>query len=92
MTYPVTLSVSFPQFGRNYYAQDVVLNSASPLIEDERFDLFLLPAATRHFSNGVVGFHDQFRFLSDILDEHLSETEPGEAAGYDYRPSQPAGR
>lgn len=84
----VTLSVSFPEFGRNYYAQNVVMRSRTPLIEDDRFDVFLIPAAERHFSNGVVGFHDQFRFLSDVLDAHMTELESSANARQARQPTQ----
>ncbi|WP_409373254.1 hypothetical protein [Pseudomonas baltica] len=84
----VTLSVSFPEFGRNYFAQNVVMRSHAPLIEDDRFDVFLIPAAERHFSNGVVGFHDQFRFLSDVLDAHMTQTETADSARQAQRPTQ----
>jgi hypothetical protein len=81
MTTNVILSVSFPSFGKNYFSQDVVMSARTAkarttLIEDKRFDNFLIPAAERHFSNGVVGFNDQFRFLHDILDAHLVGNAP----------------
>jgi hypothetical protein len=84
----VTLSVSFPEFGTNYFAQDVVMRSRAPLIEDDRFDVFLIPAAERHFSNGVVGFNDQFRFLTDVLDAHMSDSASAAAARQAKRPIQ----
>jgi hypothetical protein len=84
----VTLSVSFPQFGSNYYVQDVVMRARAPLIEDDRFDVFLIPAAERHFSNGVVGFHDQFRFLSDVLDAHMTQNRSDAAPQQARRPAQ----
>lgn len=87
MTVTVTLSVSFPEFGRNYFSQNVLMRGAAPLIEDERFDDFLIPAAERHFSNGVVGFNDQFRFLSDVLDKHLAGDHGPHMASQDQRAS-----
>ena len=84
----VTLSVSFPQFGSNYYVQDVVMRARAPLIEDDRFDVFLIPAAERHFSNGVVGFHDQFRFLSDVLDAHMTQNRSDATRQQSRRPAQ----
>ncbi|MNI98112.1 hypothetical protein D3C73_1568900 [compost metagenome] len=42
---------------------------------DEKFEALLIPAAGHHFSNEVVGLNDQFRFLNDVLAEHLLETE-----------------
>jgi hypothetical protein len=84
----VTLSVSFPEFSRNYFAQNVVMHSRAPLIEDDRFDVFLIPAAERHFDNGVVGFNDQFRFLSDVLDAHMTQSESAGSARQAQRPVQ----
>jgi len=76
MTRDVTLHVSFPRFGQNYYSQHVVtLKHRHGLIEDERFDGFMMPSAENHFSNEVVGFNDQFRFLTDVLTMHLLEVE-----------------
>jgi hypothetical protein len=75
MTREVTLHVSFPKFGRNYYSQHVVARSHSSLISDNRFDAFLMPAASNHFSNEVIGLTDQFRFLNDILASHLMDSE-----------------
>jgi len=71
----VTLSVSFPVFGSNYYAQHVESHKARSLVFNEAFDDLLMPAASNHFSNEVVGFNDQFRFLSDILATHLLDIE-----------------
>ena len=84
----VTLSVSFPEFGKNYFAQNVLMRTRAPLIEDDRFDVFLIPAAERHFSNGVVGFHDQFRFLSDVLDAHMTQAQSADAPQQARRPAQ----
>ncbi len=76
MTRDVTLHVSFPKFGNNYYSQNVVnRKSQNRLIKDERFDAFMLPSAENHFSNEVIGFNDQFRFLTDVLAMHLLEVE-----------------
>lgn len=71
----MTLDVSFPTFGNNYYAQHVVFRRQAVLIEDKRFDSFLMPSAINHFSNEVVGFNDQFRFLNDILASHLIDLQ-----------------
>ena len=35
----------------------------------------LMPSAANHFNNEVIGLNDQFRFLSDVLEEHLLATE-----------------
>lgn len=85
MTITVNLNVSFPDFGRNYYAQHLTNPAPAPLIKDERFDVFLIPAAERHFNNGVIGFNDQFRFLSDVLDAHLAD-EDGATAAWQQQP------
>jgi hypothetical protein len=71
----VTLSVSFPVFGSNYYDQHAVSHKAQALLFNEDFEDLLMPAATNHFSNEVVGINDQFRFLSDILATHLLDIE-----------------
>ncbi|WP_249672042.1 hypothetical protein [Pseudomonas abieticivorans] len=68
----VNLSVTFPNFGTNYFAQHVEARRSVALIEDKSFDAYLMPQAIHHFSNGVVGFNDQCRFLSNILGAHLS--------------------
>ncbi|MHC8367272.1 hypothetical protein ACYZT9_15825 [Pseudomonas sp. ZT5P21] len=75
MIHSVTLAVSFPVFGSNYYSQQVVSRKELSLVFDENFEALLMPAAANHFSNEVVGFNDQFRFLNDVLAEHLLETE-----------------
>lgn len=75
MTREVTLHVSFPKFGNNYYSQHVIARKKEMLISDNRFDGFLMPAAAHHFSNEVIGLTDQFRFLNDVLAEHLLEVE-----------------
>lgn len=72
----ITLDVSFPRFGKNYYEQSLVLRKRHhSLVQDTRFDAFMMPAAENHFSNEVVGLTDQFRFLTDILAMHLQENE-----------------
>jgi hypothetical protein len=81
MTRDVTLHVSFPKFGKNYYSQQVVTRKTQHhLVEDNRFDAFMLPSAENHFSNEVVGFNDQFRFLTDALAMHLLEVEAARPA------------
>ncbi|MNG12221.1 hypothetical protein [Pseudomonas fluorescens] len=71
MIHSVTLAVSFPVFGNNYYAQQVVSRKELSLVFDQDFEALLMPAATHHFNNEVVGLNDQFRFLNDLLVEHL---------------------
>jgi hypothetical protein len=85
MTREVTLHVSFPKFGNNYYSQHVIARKKEVLISDNRFDGFLMPAAAHHFSNEVIGLTDQFRFLNDVLADHLLEVE-------ERRPTQKARR
>ncbi|WP_432219238.1 hypothetical protein ACREYJ_10745 [Pseudomonas kribbensis] len=75
MSHTVTLAVSFPVFGNNYYDQQVVSLKTQPLVFNEDFEDLLMPAASNHFSNEVVGLNDQFRFLSDILATHLLDIE-----------------
>ncbi|WLG87128.1 hypothetical protein PSH97_11670 [Pseudomonas cucumis] len=75
MIHSVSLAVSFPVFGSNYYSQQVVSRKAVALVFDKHFEALLMPAAANHFSNEVVGLNDQFRFLNDVLVEHLLETE-----------------
>jgi hypothetical protein len=75
MIHTVTLAVSFPVFGSNYYAQQVVSRKEIALVFDKEFEALLMPAAANHFSNEVVGFNDQFRFLNDVLLDHLLESE-----------------
>jgi hypothetical protein len=90
MTRDVTLNVSFPLFGKNYYSQHVVLrNNRHGLVEDNRFGAFMMPAAENHFSNEVVGLNDQFRFLTDVLTMHLLEVEASRPARR-ARPSAPS--
>ncbi|MFJ2710209.1 hypothetical protein ACIOZM_04885 [Pseudomonas sp. NPDC087346] len=71
----INLSVSFPDFGSNYYDQQVQSRTSQALVFNEDFEDLLMPAATNHFSNEVVGINDQFRFLSDILATHLLDIE-----------------
>nr|WP_180205660.1 hypothetical protein [Pseudomonas sp. SbOxS1]NYU05784.1 hypothetical protein [Pseudomonas sp. SbOxS1] len=71
----VTLAVSFPVFGNNYYSQQFESRKVLTLMFDEKFEALLIPAAGHHFSNEVVGLNDQFRFLNDVLAEHLLATE-----------------
>jgi hypothetical protein len=75
MIHSVTLAVSFPVFGNNYYSQQVVSRKELSLVFDQDFEALLMPAATNHFSNEVVGLNDQFRFLNDVLVEHLLDVE-----------------
>jgi len=77
MTKAVILNVSFPEFGNNYYSQRVVFRQRSVLVEDKRFAAVLMPSASNHFSNEVVGLNDQFRFLNDILASHLIDIQAG---------------
>jgi len=71
----VTLAVSFPVFGNNYYSQQFESRKVLTLMFDEKFEALLIPAAGHHFSNEVIGLNDQFRFLSDILATHLLDIE-----------------
>jgi hypothetical protein len=75
MIHTITLSVSFPVFGSNYYDQHYVSHKTQALVFNEAFEDLLMPAAINHFSNEVVGINDQFRFLSDILATHLLDIE-----------------
>ena len=70
----VTLAVSFPVFGNNYYSQQFESRKVLTLAFDEKFEALLIPAAGHHFNNEVVGLNDQFRFLNDVLAEHLLAT------------------
>jgi len=70
----VTLAVSFPVFGNNYYSQQFESRKVLTLVFDEKFEALLIPAAGHHFNNEVVGLNDQFRFLNDVLAEHLLAT------------------
>ena len=76
----VTLAVSFPVFGNNYYSQQFESRKVLTLVFDEKFEALLIPAAGHHFSNEVVGLNDQFRFLNDVLAEHLLATEVASSA------------
>ncbi|MBV6824635.1 hypothetical protein [Pseudomonas sp. PD9R] len=71
----ITLSVSFPVFGSNYYSQPFESRKVLTLVFDKKFAAMLIPAADNHFNNEVVGLNDQFRFLNDVLAEHLLATE-----------------
>ncbi|WP_433735901.1 hypothetical protein [Pseudomonas putida] len=71
----VTLAVSFPVFGNNYYSQQFESRKVLTLMFDEKFEALLIPAAGHHFNNEVIGLNDQFRFLNDVLVEHLLATE-----------------
>ncbi|MDB6142443.1 MAG: hypothetical protein JWP80_1487 [Pseudomonas sp.] len=75
MSRVIELSVSFPKFGKNYYSQEFVFRRKLALIDDQRFAAFLMPSASNHFSNEVVGLNDQFRFLNNILFSHLTELQ-----------------
>jgi hypothetical protein len=75
MIHTVTLAVSFPVFGSNYYSRQVVSRKEISLVFDKDFEALLMPAAANHFSNEVVGLNDQFRFLTDVLLDHLLENE-----------------
>jgi hypothetical protein len=89
MARDVTLHVSFPKFGNNYYSQHVVTRkNRHELIEDTRYDAFMMPSAENHFSNEVVGFNDQFRFLTDALAMHLLEVEAAQPARRSRQPAQ----
>ncbi|KAA0980348.1 hypothetical protein [Pseudomonas sp. ANT_H12B] len=79
MIHTVTLAVSFPVFGTNYYSQSFVSRKTLELVFDKDFEALLMPAAANHFNNEVVGLNDQFRFLNDVLVEHLLETEMAQA-------------
>ena len=76
----VTLSVSFPVFGSNYYSQPFESRKVLTLVFDKKFEALLIPAAANHFNNEVVGLNDQFRFLNDVLAEHLQATETAATA------------
>ncbi|WP_110946893.1 hypothetical protein [Pseudomonas bohemica] len=89
MTRDVTLHVSFPEFGNNYYSQHVVTRkNRHSLVEDNRFGAYMMPSAENHFSNEVVGFNDQFRFLTDVLTMHLLEVEAARPAQRTRHPAQ----
>lgn len=88
MTQSISLHVSFPKFGRNYYSQHVVMRNKPALLVDDRFDDFLIESASLHFNNGVIGLNDQFRFLNDILANHLMEVEAAPASRQTQHSSQ----
>ena len=79
MIHSVTLAVSFAVFGNNFYSQSFISRKTLELVFDENFEALLIPAAANHFSNEVVGLNDQFRFLNDVLVEHLLEVELAQA-------------
>jgi hypothetical protein len=80
MIHAISLSVSFPVFGNNFYAQPFVSRKELSLVFDKNFEALLIPAAANHFNNEVVGLNDQFRFLNDVLVEHLLEIELAQSA------------
>jgi hypothetical protein len=80
MIHTITLSVSFPVFGNNFYSQEFVSRKTLSLVFDKQFEALLIPAAANHFNNEVVGLNDQFRFLNDVLVEHLLEIELAQSA------------
>jgi hypothetical protein len=88
MTQTISLHVSFPKFGRNYYSQHVVVRKKPALLVDDRFDDFLISTASLHFNNAVIGLNDQTRFLNDILAHHLMELESPPAARHPQQNSQ----
>ena len=75
MIHTVTLAVRFPVFGNNFYAQEFESCKELTLLLDEKLESLLMPEADHHFSNEVVGLNDQFRFLNDVLVEHLLDVE-----------------
>ncbi|KAB0491190.1 hypothetical protein [Pseudomonas vancouverensis] len=75
MIHTVTLAVHFPLFGSNFYSQQYESRKVLTLAFNEKFEALLIPAAEHHFSNEVVGLTDQFRFLNDVLAEHLLDVE-----------------
>ena len=75
MMHTVSLAVRFPLFGSNFYAQKFESRKELTLLFDEKFEALLIPSADHHFSNEVVGLNDQFRFLNDVLVEHLLDVE-----------------
>ncbi|AHZ73011.1 MULTISPECIES: hypothetical protein [Pseudomonas] len=80
MIHAITLCVSFPVFGNNFYSQPFVSRKELSLVFDKNFEALLIPAAANHFNNEVVGLNDQFRFLNDVLVEHLLEIELAQSA------------
>ncbi|MBK5351366.1 hypothetical protein JFU37_02335 [Pseudomonas sp. TH41] len=81
MIHFVSLAVSFPVFGSNYYAQQFESRKVLTLVFDKKFEAMLIPAADHHFTNEVVGLNDQFRFLNDVLAEHLLDAELAQRTG-----------
>lgn len=80
MIHTVILAVRFPVFGNNFYAQKFESRKELTLMFDKNFEALLIPAADHHFSNEVVGLNDQFRFLNDVLVEHLLDEELAKGA------------
>ncbi|MDO8402189.1 MULTISPECIES: hypothetical protein [Pseudomonas] len=80
MIHAISLCVSFPVFGNNFYSQPFVSRKELSLVFDKNFEALLIPAAANHFNNEVVGLNDQFRFLNDVLVEHLLEIELAQSA------------
>ncbi|MCY1403826.1 hypothetical protein Q8X48_22315 [Pseudomonas sp. QLc11A] len=80
MMHTVSLAVRFPLFGNNFYAQKFESRKELTLLFDEKFEALLIPSADHHFSNEVVGLNDQFRFLNDVLAEHLLDVELAKAS------------
>ncbi|MGB5826251.1 MAG: hypothetical protein WBH22_07460 [Pseudomonas mandelii] len=80
MIHAISLCVSFPVFGSNFYSQPFVSRKELSLVFDKNFEALLIPAAANHFNNEVVGLNDQFRFLNDVLVEHLLEIELAQSA------------
>lgn len=80
MIHAITLCVRFPVFGNNFYSQPFVSRKELSLVFDKNFEALLIPAAANHFNNEVVGLNDQFRFLNDVLVEHLLEIELAQSA------------
>jgi hypothetical protein len=73
MIHSVSLAVSFPAFGSNYYSQQAVSRKAVALVFDEHFEALLMPAAANHFSNEVVG-PQAFLKRQESCSLHLQES------------------
>jgi hypothetical protein len=84
MMHTVSLAVRFPLFGNNFYAQKFESRKELTLLFDEKFEALLIPSADHHFSNEVVGLNDQFRFLNDVLAEHLLDVELAKASAHAF--------
>ncbi|MCP2021954.1 hypothetical protein [Pseudomonas laurylsulfatiphila] len=84
MMHTVSLAVRFPLFGKNFYAQKFESRKELTLLFDEKFEALLIPSADHHFSNEVVGLNDQFRFLNDVLAEHLLDVELAKASARSF--------